>query len=155
MIDSEVFVNFDTGATPDEVRAAKQILDEVGYEAIVSDQPYSLTASGADVVLDPFVVVATWTASGFLTAMAGRAGLDAYDAIKRLVTRLRAVRSNDQGRLEIIIRGEDGGPDIVIAPETPDQALGELLRLKDLPATPSGKLEYDLGAHQWKDPEAI
>lgn len=150
MTGTETFVNFDIGASPEEVDDVRLAFADAGVPAEVSDQPYSLVASGGLDVADAFVVVATTATSGFLGAFAAKAGTDAYESFKRLITRLRAARKADGGRLEIIIRGESEGPDIVIGPDTPEGALGRLLT-GPLPPTPSGALEYDAKTGQWRD----
>jgi len=149
----ETFVNFDVGASPEEVEHVQGAFADAGVAAEVSDQPYSLVASGRVEAVDAFVVVATTATSGFLGAFAAKAGSDAYELFKRLIARLRTARSADGGRLEIIIRGESEGPDIFIGPNTPDSALGQLLT-SPLPPAPSGMLEYDGASGRWRDADA-
>jgi hypothetical protein len=150
MVDAEVFVNFDVGATDQEIERVRAVFADIGIPATVTDQPYSLVASVDVDVADAFVVVATTVSSGFLGAVAAKAGSDAYEKLKRVVTGLRTARNRDRGRIDIIIRSEDGAPDLLISPDTPHEALGMLLT-SELPPAPSGTLVYDLKTQRWTD----
>ena len=138
------------GATSAQAASVAAEFDAIGLAVDVSDQPYSLVASPIGVVEAFVIVTSTTTAGAFLSAMAAKVGGDSYDAIKRVIHRLRTARASDRGRIEVILRGENGGPDIVIGPDTPDAALGRLLT-GELPDAPSGTLVYDPAAGRWKD----
>ena len=149
MANSDAFVSFDIGATAQEVDEVERLFTDADVAATVSEQPYSLVAS-VDVNVDAFVVVTT-AATGFLTVIAAKAGADAYEALKTIVIGLRAARKRDHGRIEIVIRAEnDGSPDIVIGPDAPPEALRALLT-GELPAAPSGAIEYDPRTRRWVD----
>lgn len=64
MTDSEMFVNFDVGASDDEVEHVRAVFADVGIPATVTAQPYSLVASAEVDLVDAFVVVATTASSG-------------------------------------------------------------------------------------------
>lgn len=149
MAESPLYVIFDLGATREEAESVQAAFESADVPAQVSDQPYAITASGEIPVVAPFVVLATTAASAFLMAFAGRAGQDGYDALKHLVGRLRAARVKDDGRIELIIRGDEG-PDIIIGPDLPDGALARLLT-EPLPPAPSGELVYDVADGRWRD----
>jgi hypothetical protein len=140
---TSAWVSFDLGVAQEMTANISGAFAEVGVRAEVSDQAYSLVVSGGADLGDAFVVIATTTATTFLGAIAAKAGSDAYAGLRGLVTRLRNARQSDQGRIEIIIRGEDRGPDIIIEADTPETALGQILT-NELPKTPSGVLVYDV-----------
>lgn len=151
MTDSNMFVSFDVGASGAEVEHVRRLFADVGLHVTVTDQPYSLVASGDVILPDAFVVIATTASAGFVTAFAAKAGTDAYERLKLLVDGLRTARRRDEGRIEIILRSEVAGtPDIVISPDTPAEAFRTLLT-SDLPSAPSGTIEYDLARGQWRD----
>ncbi|MCP3938378.1 MAG: hypothetical protein GY708_23775 [Actinomycetia bacterium] len=149
---SEIFVAFNSGATGAEVANVEAAFAEVGLDAAVSTQPYSLVASGGEIV-DGFVIVTTSGVTLFLSAFLKKAGTDAVGALKRWVGSMRSARTSDNQRLEVIIRGENGGPDVVIGPDTPEGALGDLLT-SDLPPAPSGAIIYDPDQGRWRDADS-
>lgn len=149
-----VTVSFGDGAPDDEVTGIEQAFADLDIAADVSGQPYALVASGDGGNVDPFVVIATATASSFLAALGAKAARDGYDVVRTFISRARTARARDHGQVEIIIRSEDGGPDIYIGPHVPEGALGELIS-GDLPPFPSGSLVYDRGSRSWRDADEV
>ncbi len=146
------YASFDTGASGEEVEHARDALIAAGLSVVLDDQPYALTASGGvlEEVLHPAFIVTVASVSAFFAGFAGKAGSAAFDSLRRLVSRLRTTRAHDEGRTEVVIRGEADGPDIIIRPDTPDSAIGTLLT-SPLPRSPSGALVYYLQERRWRD----
>ncbi|MDQ6947544.1 MAG: hypothetical protein M3256_15045 [Actinomycetota bacterium] len=151
MTESTIYVCFDLGATDDEVADVQAAFDAEGLDANVSHGAYAIVASAEVELAEGFVVLAlSTTVLVFLNALGQKAGEDAWPSLKRLVSSLRGARKKDSGRIQVILRNEDHGPDIVIGPDVPDEALGRLLT-EELPPAPSGTIVYDLGLGCWRD----
>lgn len=140
---------FDVGISTEEAASVQAVLEAVRVPARVSEQPYVIVASGDLSYTTPFVVIGTTAASAFIAAVAARAGQDAYEAIKRTIGALRAARARDQGRVDVLIRGDEG-PEIVIPSDLAEGALARLLT-DPLPLAPSGRIVFDAVAGRWRD----
>ena len=134
MHDHPANVWFDVGISTEEAASVQAVLEAVRVPARVSEQPYVIVASGDLSYTTPFVVIGTTAASAFIGAVAARARQGAYEAIKRMIGALRAAHASDQGRVDVLIRGDEG-PEIVIPSDLPEGALALANR-----ATSSGAL---------------
>lgn len=125
----------------EDVAAARRIAADFDQSAEV-DASYG--TKSVDPVLAVFLLLGGQFASGFL----GKAGEDAWDTLKTLVSRLRA-ESTRQSQLVI---EDDEGLELILGPDTPDDAL---LRLPDdvrQAAGEAGQLCWDSTEHGWKAP---
>ena len=75
---TDAWVTFDLGIAQEQTANISDAFAEVGIRAEVREQPYSLVASGGAELRDAFVVIATTTATAFLSAIATKAGSDVY-----------------------------------------------------------------------------
>ena len=149
MSESKVFVYFDVGASDTEVAQVQAVFDAAAVDARVSTEPFSIVASADLPDVDAFVIVTAPFVASFLARLGSKAADATWDFLTRLVQSLRRARPRDDGRIRVIIRDEEGGPEIVIGPDVPDEAIGRLLT-EPLPQASSGPIVYDPVLGIWR-----
>lgn len=136
----------DEGAAQAEVESLNRVLQEYGLPPAsptyarrsAGDLPWQLLVTGA-----PFVA--------FWTAIAAKAGDDAYGAMKRWLEQVWAARGNRPGNVTII--DEPSQTWVVLEPDLPDEALRQLGLLNpERDGGELGHLRWDPKRGAWVPP---
>lgn len=127
---------------PEKVRAVRTAALDFDSEADVS-------ASYGTKAVDPVSVLLLFLVAPFVAGFAGKAGSDAWDELRNLVSRLREAHGGDT---QVVIEDSEGVQ--VILSESDSEEL--LLELPDDVADAAGEyreLYYDAGDGVWKSQE--
>lgn len=124
---------------PSDVEAARRA-------ALEHDESAEVSATYATKAVEPFLVLLLFIGAQFGSGFFGKAGEDAWDALKGLVGRLR---TDLQTKSQMVIEDDDGLQSI-LGPATPAEALAELPRDIREAAGESGVLLWDEEAGSWK-----
>ena len=115
----EVEVLLEAEASDDEVAAVAAAFTEAGIDAHVRLDPACKGAGGEF----PWMVAISLPATAFFTAVAAKAGEDAYESLKKLVRRLYdARRASRFPRGRVSLLDIDTGKSFTLPPELSDEA---------------------------------
>lgn len=138
---AEVLV--EEGAPEDELAALQALFDEAGAPAVVKA---AIARRSADLLPWAMLIKAPLTA--FLTALAAKAGSDAWDALRAFVAKVYAERRRS-GRPEgaIQFEDEDGQRTVILTDGVPDAGYEQLAE-GELPET--GYFVWDEDTSSWR-----
>lgn len=137
-----ITVLIEADADPEDVRALRALFDEMGVPAIV-EAGYS--RASAETL--PWIMLIKAPLTAFVTALAAKAGSDAWDALREAIARIFATRKHTV-RLGGSIVVEDDGRTVVLKDDLPEDAL-RALTAGDAPT--SGYLIWDPDLQAWRD----
>jgi hypothetical protein len=145
--DLTLHVSADAATSPDVVQAIEDAFRQAGLEAEVRPNLLELSHSAE------WLVIISSAPTMFLTASAGKAGSDAWDATKRGYGRLRQLvrdlKTANGGQVDGNIELEDGGRAwLLLRSGTPDQAFRQLDDV-DWTTAQSGTLKWDEHRQCW------
>ena len=124
-----------------EIDALRRLFDEAGMPAIVHA---NYSRRSADPL--PWVMIVKAPLMAFVLALAGKAGGDAWEALRSAINRIYEVRRRaDRPDGAIIL--DEGGRRVVLTTDLPDEA-GRSLIAGELPTT--GYVVWDPEAEVWR-----
>jgi len=119
----EAEVLLEAEARDDEVAAVAAAFAEAGIDAHVRIDPDCKGAGGEF----PWMVAISLPATAFFTAVAAKAGEDAYRGLKKLVRRLYDARKASKFRTgRVVLMDIDSGRSFTLPPEPSDEAWHQL-----------------------------
>jgi hypothetical protein len=141
-----VNAHLDREASPSEVDAVKAAFDEFGVDATVTAD---LERKGLGDY--PWVIYLSMPAGLFLSGFLNAAGKDAYEQLKRLVSRLYEARATARvPRGGVTIIDGDTREWIQVKDNLPARAWQRLFEMK-IERTESGVLAWDPSTETWRD----
>jgi hypothetical protein len=126
---------------PPDVEAARRA-------ALNYDESAEVIATYATKAVEPVLVLLLFIGAQFGSGFFGKAGEDAWDALRGLVGRLR---TDLQTQSQMVIE-DDEGLQLILGPATPAEALADLPADIREAAGELGMLIWDEEAGAWKSP---
>jgi hypothetical protein len=145
---STVEVSLEAGAADAECFAVAEVFESAGIWAMVRGDVIRHSAGLLPWLID---ITAAWTIAKFLAGFADEAGRDGWKGLKKLITGLYTARQASPAPRGGVTLREEGGIQILLPPDLPDQAYRRLYEIEDLSAPLSGFLRWDSEAQDWTD----